>query len=119
MKKIFLALAASTALSTTANGASWIDPNGNYVGPISSVAVNFFEGIGVGLTNGVTCNGSPVVYLPYSNAHYKEILATLVAAQASGQEVRMFRIMDTISSFAGGHSYCTMTSASIGPFPLW
>ncbi|GFE80187.1 hypothetical protein GCM10011487_21870 [Steroidobacter agaridevorans] len=118
MKKTICALVMSAALSSTAS-ASWIDPNGNYVGPISSVAVNFFEGIGVGLTDGVTCNGSPVVYLPYSTPHYKDILATLVAAQASGQEVRMFRIKDTISTFPGGYAYCTMTSASIGGFPLW
>jgi len=118
MKKIICALAMSAALSTTAS-ASWIDSNGNYVGTISSVGVNFFDGIGVGLTDGVTCNGSrPVVYLPYSNPRYKEILAVLVAAQASGQEVRMFRIRDTLSPL-GNYSYCTITSASIGGFPLW
>lgn len=118
MKKTICALIMSAAFGTTAS-ASTIDSVGNYHGTIGSVAVGFFSGIGVSLTDGVTCNGNAVVYLPFDNTRYKDILATLLSAQASGQNVRLYRTLDTISTFPGGYAYCTITAAAIGDFPLW
>ena len=100
--------------------ASSIDANGTYHGPISSVGPGFFSGVGVGLTGGATCNGQSVVILLYSNPNYKDLLATLLTAQATGQDVALYRMLDTITSYYNGtYSYCTITAASVGLFPLW
>lgn len=98
--------------------AATIDGVGTYRGTISSVAVNFYAGVGVSLTDGVQCNGMSVVVLPYSDAHFKEMHATLLAAQASGQNVRMYRMADLLTTL-GGFSYCTITTVSLGDFPYW
>ena len=114
-----MALAVASAISAPV-GASTIDSYGTYHGPIGSVASNFFSGVGVGLTGGVTCNGQSVVILPYSLSNYKDILATLLTAQASGQDMSLYRMMDVITSFYGGtYAYCTISAASVGIFPLW
>ncbi len=109
----------STVMLSASAFAGTIDSVGTYHGTLNGVATGFFSGIGVGL-DGVTCNGQSVAILPFTDPHYKDYLATLLAAQASGQSVRMYRMADTITSFYGGtYAYCTVTSVSLGDFPLW
>ena len=112
MNKRLSALIACTVLSSV-SVAGTIDSVGTYRGAILSVAPGFFAGIGVAL-EGVTCNGQPVAFLPYSDPHYKDMLAVLLSAQATGQNARMYRMLDTIS-----YGYCTISSASVGDFPFW
>jgi hypothetical protein len=116
-KKIRTALGAMVLAGPAFGGT--IDSVGTYHGTLNGVGPGFFSGIGVGL-DGVTCNGQSVVILPYSNPNYKDYLATLLAAQAGGQTVRMYRMADTITSFYNGaYAYCTITAVSLGDFPLW
>jgi len=103
-----------------ANGGT-IDSVGTYRGTINGVAYNFFSGTGVGLTGGATCNGQPVVILLNSNPQFKDMLAILLAAQASGSNVRMYRLLDNIQTYYNNpaYSYCVISAISLGDFPLW
>lgn len=119
MRRNFYALLISCLLGTPAF-AGTIDSAGTYHGTIQGVGVGFFGGIGVGLTDGATCNGSGVVILLYSNPQYKDMLAVLLAGQASGGNVRMYQMANVITSYySGTYAYCTITSVSLGDFPLW
>lgn len=99
--------------------AGTIDSVGTYHGTINGVGVGFFAGTGVGLTDGATCNGQNVVILLYTNPQYKDLLAVMLAAEASGKNVRMYRLLDNIQTFSGTYSYCVITTASLGDFAPW
>ena len=119
LRSFIRSLIAVAFLAATAARAGTIDSVGTYHGMVNGVAVDFFAGIGVGLS-GVTCNGQSVVILPYSNAKWKEIYALLLAAETAGKSVRFYRTLDTISTFGGGaYAYCTISAAALGDFPLW
>jgi hypothetical protein len=113
------ALFSALLLASTAGHAGTIDSAGNYRGTVRSVAPGFFAGVGVEL-DGVTCNGWSVVILPHSDTRYKDILAVLLSAQATGQNVRMPGMLGVLTTFgSGSYSFCTITAASVGDFPLW
>jgi hypothetical protein len=101
--------------------AGTIDSVGTYHGTINGVAYNFFSGTGVGLTGGATCNGQSVVILLNSNPQFKDMLAILLAAQATGGNVRIYRLLDNIQTYYNNpaYSYCVITAISLGDFPLW
>lgn len=114
------ALLATGFFMLSAN-AGTIDSVGTYRGTIDGVGIGFFAGVGVGLTGGATCNGKSVVILLFSNPQYKDLLAVLLSAEASGKNVRMYRLLDNIETYynTSTYAYCVITAASLGDFPLW
>jgi hypothetical protein len=93
------------------------DANGSYHGGIQSVAIGFFGNVGVGL-NGATCNGLPAALLMTSNPQYKDMLATLLAAQSTGSNVRMYELTSATQTY-GSLTFCVIQFVSLGDFPYW
>ena len=116
MKRTVLAILAMLVLVPEVF-AGTIDSNGTYRGQLLGVAVGFFGNVGVGLP-GANCNNQGVVVLLTSNPLYKETLATLLSAQATGQNVVLNTLSAQTQNF-GGINYCVITQASLGAFPLW
>jgi hypothetical protein len=96
MKKIVAMLFLFSVVCSFPAIAGTIDSVGTYRGTLNGVAYGFFSGTGVGLTDGATCNGQSVVILLNSNPQFKDMLAILLAAQASGGNVRMYRLADRV-----------------------
>lgn len=90
-----------------------------YFGGIQGVGVGFWGHVGVGLPVGQTCHGSQTVVLLTSNPRYKEILTILIAAESTGQSVKMYQLGASNYAPAAGATYCVVTEAALGNFPIW
>lgn len=88
-----------------------------YFGSTQGIGVGFFGHVGVGLPVGQTCHGSNIVILLNTNPQYKEILSVLLAAEAGKQSVKFYQLGAQTTTF--GSSYCVITAASLGDFPIW
>jgi hypothetical protein len=117
--RVVRAITATVCFLSAATVNAGSITNGNYIGTVQGIGIGFFSNVGVGLTGGATCNGQSVVVLLTSNPQYTAMLAALLSAQASGQDVKLFAITGTTQTFAGGNTYCVITAVSFGDFPLW
>jgi hypothetical protein len=118
-RTIVLALAASLLGVVGSAEAGTFNSTGTYSGTISGVAVNFWSGVGVGLTGGATCNGHTEVILLYTDPHCKDMLAVLMTAETTGKNVRMYALTGTIQTYYTNYAYCVITAVSLGDFSAW
>lgn len=107
-----------TIIASIPTYAGTIDSASTYRGTINGVAVNYWSGVGVGLTDGATCNGQSTVILLYTDPHYKDTLSVLMTAETTGKNVRMYRLLDQIQTYYTNYAYC-VTAVSLGDFPVW
>jgi hypothetical protein len=99
--------------------AGEISNTNSYYGQIQGVSVGFYTHVAIGLPAGQTCLGSSVAVLLNSNPKYKEILSVFILSEATKQSVKIFQPSAQTISFPGGGTYCVVTEAALGNFPLW
>lgn len=117
MKKILILSLLSIFSGPAFSGA--LDSVGTYTGKVKSIAVGHWGNIGVEL-DGATCNEQKeVILLVDGNPLYKDHLALLLAAQASQQDVVMYRLTSNTQAFSASHTYCILKFAAIGDFSTW
>ena len=117
MKNLLSTLILATV--SLASHAGDITTAATYVGPTQGIGVGFFDHVGVGLPAGQTCHGANVAVLLTTNTKYKEILSTLLLAEATKQPVTIYQLGAQTTTFAGTYIYCVVTQASLNTFPLW
>lgn len=116
MKKYLSALAL--ILNSLVSQAGDIATASTYFGPTQGIAIGFFGHVGVGLPVGQTCHGLNVVLLLTTNAQYKDMLSTLLAAEAAKQSVDLYQLGAQTATF-GSTAWCVITGVSLGDFPIW
>lgn len=113
----YIAIVCFSFFSAFVNaGFSW---DGTYTGEINGVAVGHWGHVGVGLPSGQKCNNRSEVLLLKSNEYFKEILSVLLAAEASGKQVTLYRVTSQVQEIAATYSYCIIGSAALGDYPTW
>lgn len=106
------------AISSTSTAGS-IDSVGTYKGKIKSIAIGHWGHVGIELDGVSTCSGRAEVMLLSTEPLFKEMLSTLLAAQASQQDVVLYKITSNTQSFAANYTYCIVEYAAIGNFSTW
>jgi len=117
MKKLIAALIFATFSLSVHSGD--IATANTYFGPIQGVSVGFWGHVGVGLPSDQTCHGQRVVVLLNTHSKYKEILSSLLTAEASKSSVKFYFLGSQTITFGGSYSYCVITEAALGDFPGW
>lgn len=113
----YLIFLFSLFVSVSINAGS-INSIGTYSGKINSVAVGHWGHVGIEL-EGAQCNGHNEVILLADNPLFNAHLSVLLAAQASQQDVVLYRVEATQKEFSPNYTYCIVSHASIGDFITW
>ncbi|MDX1304557.1 hypothetical protein [Photobacterium sp.] len=114
MKKIIPILLTIVSFNVSALN---LDNTDSYLGKVQSVAVGFFDHVGISLPNGITCNNQKALILTKDNAQFDKIYSLLLAA-ASQSDVHLYRVAANKQTY-GPTSFCKIGEAAYGQFALW